>query len=135
MDLSLRPHHLFCIFGFQRKGYSPDFVENFQKVLEKIQSNPELPIQVTGDTDSICQACPHRNNKNCNKGELADKEIREMDANVRKVLFSSGHKLESISYSQLKEMVQKNIQKKEQVQSVCGACDWRSSCLFYSNLE
>jgi hypothetical protein len=53
MTVRLRPHHLLCSLTFIGKGYSPTFVENFEKVIQRIVTDNE-PVQVVDGPDDIC---------------------------------------------------------------------------------
>ncbi len=59
------PHHFLCAMNFQGKGYSEAFINNFQKILDQLKSNPDQEIIITNRTDSICNACPHKKENQC----------------------------------------------------------------------
>jgi hypothetical protein len=50
--LKVRAHHLLCMQGFQGSGYSPEFVENFIKILDQVHENfYETEFEVTDNID------------------------------------------------------------------------------------
>ncbi|RYZ78407.1 MAG: DUF1284 domain-containing protein [Proteobacteria bacterium] len=64
--LKFRPHHFLCAVGFQGKGYSPEFVENFKTIKSVLDSThgDQVMIEVIERTDSICAPCPSRRDQN-----------------------------------------------------------------------
>ena len=55
--IRLRPHHGMCLAYFEGKGYSDDFTENMQHMLELLEKGAEVEMTVSGD--EICKACPN----------------------------------------------------------------------------
>jgi hypothetical protein len=55
MTIRLRPHHLLCMLTFAGKGYTPDFVANFEQVASRIAAGDEV-IQIVEGPDDICSA-------------------------------------------------------------------------------
>ena len=61
--LCLRPHHLLCTRAFKGKGYSPAFVENMQRVINRLKAGCDITL-ITG-VDAICDLCPERIGNHC----------------------------------------------------------------------
>lgn len=47
--IRLRPHHGMCLAYFEGKGYSDDFTENMQHMLELLEKGAEVEMTVSGD--------------------------------------------------------------------------------------
>lgn len=61
----LRPHHLLCTQGYSGKGYSEDFVENMDIVVEDINYIKE---NITEEImDDICGSCEWYSISHCKK--------------------------------------------------------------------
>ena len=58
--MELRAHHLLCIQGYHGVGYSSDFVENMNRVVQKLEDNPDQKIEIVKKCDILCKACPGR---------------------------------------------------------------------------
>ncbi len=90
MKFSFRPHHFLCTLGFQGKGYSPGFIENYTHLVEALHQNEELPLEVVTDLDSICGPCPHHAGGMCKFEEkiqsLDDRHSAILDIKVGDVL-------------------------------------------------
>lgn len=65
--IAFRPHHFLCALGFQGLGYSPSFVQNFQRISDQLrgQNGDDTPITVVELTDDICAPCPQRRHHLC----------------------------------------------------------------------
>jgi len=53
VTIRLRPHHLLCMLTFAGKGYSPDFIANFERITARIASGNQT-IEITFAPDDIC---------------------------------------------------------------------------------
>lgn len=53
MSIALRGHHLLCMLTYIGKGYSPDFIANYDDIARRISNGEELVI-VHGP-DDICR--------------------------------------------------------------------------------
>lgn len=80
LNIHLRPHHFLCTINFKKKGYSPDFVQNFSKILKQLKDNPDQKITIVGQADSICSACPKRHHAECDKPLILTLDKRHADA-------------------------------------------------------
>ena len=113
--MKFRPHHFFCTLGFQGKGYSPEFVENFSAI--KSALSDDTKIKVVEFTDDICVPCPSRRNNMC----VQQRKIETLD---------SRHKIAlRLEYDQIltwgtakKRLAQLTIQDHHRI---CDGCQWK----------
>ena len=82
MKISFRPHHFLCTLGFQGRGYSPAFIKNYIQIVEALHKDEELPIEVVGGVDSICEVCPRNEAGFCK----TESKIQALDKRHAKVL-------------------------------------------------
>jgi len=116
MKIKLRPHHFLCTIGFQGKGYSLDFIENYTKIVEQL--NDDTEIIVLEQTDSICAPCPHKREKLC---EIQEK-IDALDKAHAQVLdIKAG---DVLNWKEAKERVATNISV-EKFNEICAPCLWK----------
>jgi hypothetical protein len=59
--ITLRGHHLLCSLHYSGKGYTPEFIENFDACIAAI--NDGAPVRLTWGPDRICQ--PMIGHPNC----------------------------------------------------------------------
>lgn len=52
MTLALRAHHLLCMLTYAGRGYSPDFVRNFDHITARLAAG--APITLVHGPDAIC---------------------------------------------------------------------------------
>lgn len=119
MKLSFRPHHFLCTLGFQGKGYSPKFVENYTQIAEALRENEELPIQVVSSSDSICGACPHQEEGVC----TVEEKIQGLDARHSQIL--SIKPGDTLTW----KMGQEYLKEKMTIEAfhhACQGCEWKS---------
>ena len=55
----IRPHHGMCLYFFEGKGYSDGFTAHMAEVKNWLlgEKGP-ASLQLVGETDEICSACP-----------------------------------------------------------------------------
>lgn len=119
--LTLRGHHLICLYFFSGEGYDAKFIENLRDVLKRVESE-EIEI-VSGD-DGICAKCIYLKDRKCMHDENADEEIREMDNTALKLLnLRAGQK---ITWQDLKNFIPDIFLQWHD--RYCNECDWKHAC-------
>ena len=114
----IRAHHGVCLYFFQGKGYSGDFVENMVRMKAILAENPEI-ILMDGP-DDICAACPNRLTETC--AEKASRYDREV---LRRCGLSVGERL---PYREFSRKVIESILRPGVRAEICGDCQWSSLC-------
>ncbi|MBS1962746.1 MAG: DUF1284 domain-containing protein [Bdellovibrionales bacterium] len=119
-DIRFRPHHFLCTIGFEGKGYSEAFVENYARLARELRESKggdALEIEVTARTDSICEPCPNR------RGNLCETEakIRSLDdAHAAALGIRPGDRL---SWGEAKAKIRERITV-ETMRTICAPCAW-----------
>ena len=114
----IRAHHGVCLYFFQGKGYSGEFVENMGKMKAILEKNPEISLM--DSPDDICAACPNRLTENC--AEKASRYDREV---LRRCGLSVGERL---PYREFSRKVIETILRPGVRAEICGDCRWSSLC-------
>ncbi len=110
----LRPHHINCIFFFEGKGYSSEFVDNMKNIISNLDKNI---IQFQTSCDCLCLKCPRKINNLCENEEhiqLLDKltlENYNLDLN-REYVFQT-----------IINSFYKNFDV-DKFEKICGSCEW-----------
>tara|TARA_A100000171_G_scaffold52680_1_gene72346 strand:- start:1260 stop:1688 length:429 start_codon:yes stop_codon:yes gene_type:complete len=115
-----RPHHFLCANGFQGKGYSSSFVENFSAIVDRLRgpAGGEIPFVIVEETDDICHPCPHRRGKKCSKQILID----SLDKRHASVLdLKVGQKL---TWGEAQQKIIKYVTD-DIFQEICHGCFWQ----------
>ena len=114
----IRAHHGVCLYFFQGKGYSGEFVENMSRMKAILEKNPEISLM--DSPDDICAACPNRLTETC--AEKASRYDREV---LRRCGLSAGERL---PYREFSRKVIETILRRGVRAEICGDCQWSSLC-------
>ena len=74
--LSLRAHHLLCVFGFRGLGYGPAFVTNMRHTVERFFGDGAVEVVLVSGCDDVCAACPHALRGQCSAEQGGDGAVR-----------------------------------------------------------
>lgn len=118
--IKFRAHHFLCTLGFQGKGYSAPFIENYQKIVDKLRDNPRTPIKITKELDSICGVCLHQT-----KDKLCDRQlfIEKLDNAHQQILDLKENQI--IEWASAKEAI-KSRMTIENFHAACEGCEWKA---------
>lgn len=115
--IKVRPHHILCIQNYKGKGYSLEFTQNMDKIVEKLKHNPKDKIKITFSTDDVCNKCPNRQGEdlcisNYKVKAIDNKVIEYLD--LKEVVYEYDHLVR-----RLKKVININSFK-----DICGECEW-----------
>ena len=102
-QVKLRPHHLLCALGFEGKGYSEKFIQEFQAVVDLLrgpQGDDTEILLVSGD-DAICRHCPNLTQHLCKQENV----VRTLDQSHARAL--DVHVGERLTWVQAKNCLKK----------------------------
>lgn len=125
-----RPHHFLCTVGFQGKGYSKAFVENYQKIAQVLQSpeGDQVQIEVVDRTDSICDPCPSKIGAKCESQEKIEKLDNEHAQALR---IQEG---DVLTWGEAKKRIKENITV-NRFHQICEGCQWKALGVCESSLK
>ncbi|MDD2839499.1 MAG: DUF1284 domain-containing protein [Rickettsiales bacterium] len=110
----LRPHHINCIFFFEGKGYSEEFIKNMTDIISNLNENI---IKFQFDCDCLCSKCPNKVNSLCKDEEhikLLDRltiENYNLDLNKQ------------YCFDELINYFYRNFDT-EKFKKICNSCEW-----------
>lgn len=81
MTVHLRPHHLLCILTYVGRGYSPAFIENYDRVAARISGGEDI-LLVAGP-DDICGPLLRKAEPHCRKRSVIDRDARSAETVAR----------------------------------------------------
>jgi len=117
--LKFRPHHFLCTLGFRGKGYSQEFVKNMQHISEGLfgLEGDWTQIQVVGEADDLCGACP-----NCAQGSCCNEDkVDRLDTEHARILgIKPG---ERITWGEIKKRLSQKMTP-EEFHTACASCEW-----------
>lgn len=119
--LLLRPHHVNCIFFYKGLGYSKEFVEGMNNIINLLNKNPYSKIKLITKCDDLCINCPNRQNNNtC----LADKKVNDLDFNTLKIYGLKENK--EYAFNEIINNIYRNFDKNK-FHKICSNCNWYKS--------
>ena len=126
MTLALRAHHLLCMLTYAGRGYSPDFVRNFDHITASLAAG--APITLVHGPDAICAplCCgPDGNNAHCHQ-----ESARARDAQATRELApwigglpGTGLTLDAALLARLRAAFASG-----QIRGACDGCEWTELC-------
>ena len=126
MTLALRAHHLLCRLTYAGRGYSPDFVRNFDHITARLAAG--APITLVHGPDAICAplCCgPDGNNAHCHQ-----ESARARDAQATRELApwigglpGTGLTLDAALLARLRAAFASG-----QIRGACDGCEWTELC-------
>lgn len=117
MQIKIRPHHFLCMTCFKGEGYSDVFTKNMAEIIQKLK-NSDVKITITEEADSICTACPNKQNSICGK-ELKVQQLDQQHAAALGI--NNG---ESYSWQELQQLVCAKITV-DKFHQICKDCSWK----------
>jgi uncharacterized protein len=124
--IRIRPHHLLCMLTFVGKGYSPEFVANFERIARLIASRDQT-IEIVFAPDDICaplmsdQSCHCRNASVLERDRLA--AVALTDLLQRSVLQGAKFQLNSETLDRMRAAFQAGT-----IRKACRGCQWSEFC-------
>lgn len=121
--LKFRPHHFLCTVGYQGKGYSPEFVKNYDRISADLKHSGPVGdtalIEVVEKTDSICAPCPSK------RGDLCETQakIEQLDSAHAKIL--SIKEGDVLSWGEAKARIAMAFTD-DAFESACAPCSWKA---------
>jgi len=123
-SLTIRGHHLLCLFGFRGLGYSPQFVENMTRVAEAFFSTAAVKVRVVAGRDDICRACPHMKDGDCAKPADAFSRARGLVERDLDVLERLGIAADTLhTNASLRGLVCRKVVPGD-LPGICAGCEW-----------
>ena len=120
VSIRYRPHHFLCTLGFQGKGYSPSFVENFYRITKILSGRygDEQVVEVVSSCDDICRACPKRRARQC----IQESTIQSLDqAHADALDIRVGQK---ITWKDAKDRLKERVSIAD-FHRICSQCAWK----------
>lgn len=126
MTIRLRPHHLLCMLTFAGKGYTPEFVSNFEQVVKRIETGCEV-IQIVAGPDDICSMLLAEPGCHCHNASILSRDLRAAEAvsGLFSVPIQPGTELNPSQnlLGSLREAFAAGT-----IRQACEGCQWKSTC-------
>lgn len=70
--IHLRPHHLLCLLTYAGKGYSADFVQNYDRIAARLSAGEE--IEIVDGPDDICAPLLTEDAPHCRRDSVVERD-------------------------------------------------------------
>ena len=124
--IKLRAHHLLCILTHIGKGYTDEFVRNFERIVERL--NAGTAVELVDGLDDICAAIHGcKEGEHCERaspGERDRKALVDINAALN-IPLSVGTQivLTKDMVSRLRQLFTAGS-----IRNACPGCDWHDLC-------
>lgn len=120
--IRLRGHTLLCLQGFRGEGYSREFTDNLASIHRALSRDPDHPVELADEPDTVCGACPHRAPAGCTlNGVGSEAGMQAQDRHVLKLLgLNAGS---TVRWRDVLERTRLSIKGRD-LPGICGNCRW-----------
>ena len=125
MTIRLRPHHFLCMLTFVGEGYSPRFVANYGRIIDRSRSGERI-VLVEGP-DDICAPLLSTQDPHCHNDSV---KLRDVKA-LADVAALTGLELQAGSELVLDAAQIARLQAEfaaGAIRKACGGCQWSGLC-------
>lgn len=125
MSVSLRPHHLLCLLTYLGKGYTVDFVRNYDRIVERL--NAGEPLRLVSGPDDICQTMLKEETCHCHNSSVVERD-RLAAAEISDLLGCDIETAGSLSLNRKRVRDLREAFQAGAIRSACAGCEWHRLC-------
>ena len=127
--IKFRPHHFLCVLTYIGKGYSQNFTDNFDALVDQLNSGINK-IQLVSGPDDICtpRLCDKNDICHCYDAQMTQTDIRALNDLRHLKSFENIQIGSVITLTQdiIKDMRQ--AYKANAIRTACKDCEWFDIC-------
>jgi|SRR5215217_4188306 len=124
MTIRLRPHHFLCLLTYVGKGYSPDFVANYDRIASRISAGED--VEIVAGPDDICAPLLLENDPHCWRESVIQRDQRAiLDLGKLDMAIEAGRSI-TLDADMLARL--RIAFGQGRVRSACGGCEWSDLC-------
>jgi hypothetical protein len=125
MTVRLRPHHLLCLLTYVGKGYSAEFIENYDRIAARLSEGED--IEIVAGPDDICVPILDDVDAHCWRDSITirDKAAAAALSEKLQISIDAGVKL-SLPPSTLNKM--RKSFADGSIRQACTRCEWHDLC-------
>lgn len=123
--MSLRPHHLLCLLTYIGKGYTPEFVKNYDRIVAGLNAGDAF-VPVYGP-DDICRPMLQEKTCHCLNDSVAERDRIA----ARAVAVAIGRELTTgtpQTFSAAEVAVLRSQFADGGLRGSCSGCEWQNLC-------
>ena len=124
MSIRLRAHHLLCMLTFAGEGYTPEFIENFSRIVARIGAGE--PVELIDGPDDVCAPLTEAGAAHCDEFSVSRR-----DREALRALASAGDLLPATRPLILDRAAIAELRVQfaaGTIRAACGGCSWFALC-------
>jgi hypothetical protein len=126
MTVRLRPHHLLCMLTFAGKGYTSQFVAQFESVVERLLAGQES-IEVVAGPDEICSTMDEVLERHCTNDSVALRD-EQAATSIAQLLHRPIEEGVVLALDQPFLAKMRSAFAAGTIRSGCSGCQWKTLC-------
>ncbi len=128
--IKLRPHHLLCILTYVGEGYSKTFTDNFDAIVDKINSGHITQIEIVNGPDDICalRLCDKDDKCHCYEHSIQERDVlalRDIGNILNMEILAVG---EMVGVSPSFWVGLRAAFQNKSIRPACEGCEWFDLC-------
>ena len=133
MTIRLRAHHLLCVLTYAGKGYSPAFIENYDKIIVRLRAGET--VRLVDGPDEICGPVVASEREPHCTGDSVTKRDERAGRAVASVLGRSVETGDEFSIPPVDVAVLRRAFATGRIRDACDGCQWFDLCSGISNAD
>ena len=125
MTVSIRAHHLLCMLTYLGKGYTPEFVENYNCIINRL--NEGETIMLIEGPDAICQPMLCEQDCHCHNESVRDRDAQAM-VDIGKCLKLPVKPGGTFDLTRDNLATLRSKFADGSLRSACAGCEWQALC-------
>lgn len=125
MTIRLRPHHLLCMLTYVGKGYSPEFVANYEAIAARLSDGEE--IELVDGPDDICAPLIDDASAHCHGASVIVRDAQALEAGARLLGSPLVAGARIAPTSGLMARLRRSFAKGD-IRTACSGCEWAGLC-------
>ena len=125
MVVRLRAHHLLCVLTYVGKGYSPDFVAGYDRVVARLAAGEE--VEVIAGPDEVCAPLAGEADRTCDDPSTLARDARAAAALAPALgqapTPGARLRLDAATLARLRDAV-----AEDRFAPACAGCPWLDLC-------
>jgi hypothetical protein len=124
MSIRLRAHHLLCMLTFAGEGYTPEFVDNFSRIVARIGAGEA--VELIDGPDDVCAPLAATGDAHCDEFSVSRR-----DREALRALAGADHPLSAARPLILDRAAIAELRAQfaaGTIRAACSGCSWFTLC-------
>lgn len=130
--IRLRPHHFLCMLTYGGRGYTEEFVANFDRIIERLNTG-EATVEIVAGPDDVCDPmmqCQDHPDFHCLRESVVERDRRALE-DLGQLLAPEGLRIAVGDRLRVTEPLVRALRvafAANAIRSACPSCEWFDRC-------